>query len=76
MFSEYASDSLHSQEMGDFITSSILAAVADGTVKKPWWVPSFSVRRPQQVRRRSSLAAEAGKRGGCRGKYLPNWETC
>jgi len=42
MFSQYAEDEFHSQEMGDFITSSILDQVAKGNIKVPWWVPKFS----------------------------------
>merc|ERR1712226_242137 len=42
MFSHYAKDQWSSQEMSDFVTSAIMARVRDGTIKKSWWVPSFS----------------------------------
>eukprot|EP00520_Triparma_pacifica_P017886 CAMPEP_0118632508 /NCGR_PEP_ID=MMETSP0785-20121206/486_1 /TAXON_ID=91992 /ORGANISM="Bolidomonas pacifica, Strain CCMP 1866" /LENGTH=600 /DNA_ID=CAMNT_0006523291 /DNA_START=1 /DNA_END=1803 /DNA_ORIENTATION=- len=42
MFSSYAEDQFHSQEMGDFITSSIEAQIEAGLIKIPWWVPKFS----------------------------------
>lgn len=42
MFSAYAEDQWHSQEMSDFITSAIMSGIHDKSIKTPWWVPSFS----------------------------------
>ncbi|GMH80711.1 hypothetical protein TL16_g08665 [Triparma laevis f. inornata] len=42
MYSSFASDEFHSQEMGDFITSSILSEIEKGNIEIPWYIPGFS----------------------------------
>ncbi|GMI11288.1 hypothetical protein TrLO_g10485 [Triparma laevis f. longispina] len=39
MYSSFAEDEFHSQEMGDFITSSILAEIEKGNIEVPWYIP-------------------------------------
>ena len=42
MFSEYAAGPYLSQSIEEYVTASILAGVKAGTIKLPWWVPTFS----------------------------------
>lgn len=42
MFSRYAEDQFDSQGLNDFVTSAIMAGVADGSIKRSWWIPSFA----------------------------------